>query len=77
MPNNTKNTNKTAKKSLKKSDDLIEIDEPAETPRAITEELDPDVATVLESKKKKKIPNPSEVDYIPELERDVDFSDNF
>ncbi len=71
MPKNKKN-------SLKKVEEPIILDEDSETPETTpATELDPEVLSVLENKKKKKIPSPSDVDYIPELERDVDFSDTF
>ncbi len=69
---------KNKKDLLKKDDEAIILDGDAETPEASpAAELDPEVLSVLENKKKKKIPSPSDVDYIPELERDVDFSDTF
>ena len=43
----------------------------ADVPAAIhTEELDPEVLEALKIKKKSKIKNLHDVDYIPELERD-------
>ncbi|AHB40312.1 TPA: hypothetical protein DHW62_03780 [candidate division WWE3 bacterium] len=69
---------KNKKDPIKKDDETIILEEDAEAPEASpAAELDPEVLSVLENKKKKKIPSPSDVDYIPELERDVDFSDTF
>ena len=71
MPKNKKNP-------LKKDNEAIILDEDAETPETVpAAELDPEVLSVLENKRRKKAPAPSDVDYIPELERDVDFSDTF
>lgn len=71
MPKNNKNP-------IKKNEEPIIVDEDAETPEVEpAAELDPEILSVLENKRKKKIPAPSDVDYIPELERDVDFSDTF
>ncbi|HAI63011.1 MAG: hypothetical protein UU64_C0006G0022 [candidate division WWE3 bacterium GW2011_GWF2_41_45] len=71
MPKNKKNP-------LKKDGEPIILEGDAESPEtAPAAELDPEVLSVLENKKKKKIPAPADVDYIPELERDVDFSDTF
>ncbi|KKS07572.1 hypothetical protein A3K01_00200 [candidate division WWE3 bacterium RIFOXYD1_FULL_43_17] len=71
MPKNKKNP-------IKKSEESIILEGDAGTPEVEpVVELDPEILSVLENKKKKKIPSPSDVDYIPELERDVDFSDTF
>lgn len=64
-----------SKKKQNKDDIILEEDgDEAVSPEG---ELDPEVLSALENKRKKKIPAPSDVDYIPELERDVDFSDTF
>jgi len=72
-----KNTKQAPKKDLKKEDQLIVEEDIESEDAAPMAELDPEILSVLENKKKKKAPNPSDVDYIPELERDVDFSDTF
>ncbi|KKS31209.1 hypothetical protein A2380_03210 [candidate division WWE3 bacterium RIFOXYB1_FULL_43_24] len=71
MPKNKKNP-------IKKAEEAVILDEDSETPEAApVAELDPEVLSVLENKKKKKVLTASDVDYVPELERDVDFSDTF
>ena len=62
------------KKTNKEESIILEDGDTATVPAT---ELDPEILSALESKKKKKIPAPSDVDYIPELERDIDFSDTF
>lgn len=69
-----KNMPKSKKKQNK--DDII-LEEDSDEAVSPEGELDPEVLSALENKRKKKIPAPSDVDYIPELERDVDFSDTF
>jgi hypothetical protein len=65
-------------KKDKKKEELVVLE--GATPAADAapiDELDPEIAAVLESKRKKKTVTPADVDYIPELERDVDFLDTF
>ncbi len=50
----------------------LEDEEPEESPHA---ELDPEVLEALNVKKKPKQKQSHGVDYIPELERDIEFSD--
>lgn len=67
MPKKTKQTNQT-------DDNLIVEDEDEEGVDVKVEELDPEVLAALESKKKKKTTGTTNtnIDYIPELERDTD-----
>lgn len=72
-----KNIKQTSKKDTKKEEAVIIAEDAEPTEAAPASELDPEILSALESKRKKKTVNPSDVDYIPELERDVDFSDTF
>ncbi len=72
-----KNTKQASKKDLKKEESVIIGEDSQVEEAAPAAELDPEILAALESKRKKKTLNPSDVDYIPELERDVDFSDTF
>lgn len=67
MPKKTKQTNQT-------DDNLIVDDEEDEEIDVKAEELDPEVLDALENKKKKKTSGATNtnIDYIPELERDTD-----
>ena len=65
---------KKAKKTGSDEKETVELEEEVTEEESAQEELDPDILAALESKRAKKKNAIAAIDYIPELERDLEGS---
>ncbi|GEM_PF-3131784 len=79
MPKAKTEKPKKLKKTTAEVADVIELEDDGEVVEVTHTELEPDILAALESKRSKK-KSPTDIDYIPELERDLEgasFDDDF